>query len=143
MKVRYKLLSKVASAPVYKTDGAAGADLFAAECVKVYPGKHCMIPLGVAFEIPEGYYGELAVRSSLGVKTPLFIPIGYGVIDSDYRGEAKLIVSNDSKYPYTVNAGDRVAQIIFHKYEKAELVESEELSSTGRGDGGFGSTGKN
>lgn len=143
MKVRYKLLSKGASAPVYKTDGAAGADLCASESITVYPGSRCMIPLGVAFEIPEGYYGELAVRSSLGVKTPLFIPIGHGVIDSDYRGEVKLIVSNDGESPYTVNEGDRVAQIIFHKYEKAELVEAAELSSTGRGAGGFGSTGKN
>lgn len=143
MKVKIKLLSETARAPVYKTSEAAGADLYANETMIINPGQHAMIPLGVAMEIPEGYYGILVVRSSLGVKTPLTIPIGHGVIDSDYRGEVKLIISNDGTEPYQVNIGDRVAQIVFHKFEQAVFDITDVLSDSARGTGGFGSTGKN
>ena len=129
--------------PDYKTTGSSGMDISSASTDKIIvePGSTALIPTNIVMEIPDGYEGQVRPRSGLAFKKSVTVLNTPGTIDSDYRGEIKVILMNHGKEPFEVNFGDRIAQLIISKYEKAELIEIEELSDTQRGDGGYGSTG--
>ncbi|MBQ9543897.1 MAG: dUTP diphosphatase [Clostridia bacterium] len=141
--VRIKLLAPGAKQPVYGSDGAAGADLFALTDVDVdvLPGQTALIGTGISMEIPEGFVGLVFARSGLAAKSGLAPANKVGVIDSDYRGEIKVALHNHSGAVRTVKNGDRIAQIVIAPYVRADFVQEDALSETGRADGGFGSTG--
>lgn len=139
MKVKVKKLHPDAVIPKYATKGSAGLDLTAVS--KEYDGIEYVYDTGLAFEIPEGYVGLVVPRSSI-CKTNLLLHNSLGVIDADYRGSItlKFHPSEQLKRPYEV--GDRIGQLIIMEYPQIELIESDELSETERGTGGYGSTGK-
>ena len=143
-KVRVKKLDVNAKLPTYGSNGAAGADLYACmpETVTIPSGESVWISTGIALEVPEGCVGLVYARSSLGVKRGLAPANKVGVIDSDYRGEIKVVLFNHSKLPQTVEPGERIAQFLITPVFTPEYVESEELSDTERAGGGFGSTGR-
>tara|TARA_B100000482_G_C12603935_1_gene296370 strand:+ start:632 stop:1051 length:420 start_codon:yes stop_codon:yes gene_type:complete len=126
-----------ASIPERADAHAAGYDLFACEDVIIKPWSRVLINTGVRLEIPEGYYGRIASRSGLGVKG---FDIGAGVIDSNYRGEIKVVFINSTYTEKQISVKDKVAQIIFEKYYEFSLEPVQELSKTERGELGFGST---
>ena len=130
--------------PQRQTEGSAGYDLQACipEPVTLSPGESAVFPTGLAAEIPGGFAGMIFTRSGLGVKHGVAVSNGVGVIDSDYRGELHVGLRNHSREPYTVQPGERIAQLILLPVGLATVVEVSELSSTQRGEGGFGSTGK-
>lgn len=129
--------------PRYATDHAAGMDLVAdvAEPLILLPGERGLIPTGIAVAIPIGYEAQIRPRSGLALKHGISLVNSPGTIDSDYRGEIGIILINHGSVPFTVNPGDRIAQMVFARFERAELVEAGELSDTVRGEGGFGHTG--
>lgn len=134
--------------PSYESTGAAGADVRASlglgESLLIKPGERVLVPTGLSMEIPFGYEVQVRPRSGLSFKTGLMVLNSPGTIDSDYRGEVKIILGNLSNKDEVINHGDRVAQLVLAPVTQAHYVESEsELSSTERGSGGFGSTGKN
>ncbi len=130
--------------PSYQTEHSAGMDLMAAvgEDVVIPPGKWGLIPTGIAIELPHGYEAQIRPRSGLAAKYGISLVNTPGTIDSDYRGEIKVILINFGSEPYTVRRGDRIAQMVINEVVRAELVHVEELGCTKRGDGGFGHTGK-
>ncbi|CAK5074594.1 unnamed protein product [Meloidogyne enterolobii] len=135
----YKKIKKEALAPVFGSEGAAGADLHSAEeCVVPAKGKY-LVPTGIQIALPEGCYGRIAPRSGLASKN--FIDVGAGVIDPDYRGELKVLLFNFSDADFKISVGDRIAQLVCTPFIKPELVEVTNLDETDRGDNGFGSTG--
>ena len=144
MKVKVKKLDERATLPTYGSTGAAGADLYAlAEGdVTIAAGETRLIGTGLALEIPEGYVGLVYARSGLATKRGLAPANKVGVIDSDYRGELKVALYNQSGAAQTVAAGERIAQLVIAPYLTAEYEEADELSDSERGAGGFGSTGK-
>lgn len=150
MKIGIKYLSDKYSngelkKPSYATDGSAGMDLPACidEAVTLNPGDRFAVPTGMAIELPSSdYVAYIFARSSLGLKKGITLPNCVGVIDSDYRGELKVALTNISKEPYTVNPGERIAQLVIAPVIRVELEEKDELGDTDRGAGGFGSTGK-
>lgn len=129
--------------PVYKTEGAAGADVCALldSPVTIEPGKFAMIPTGLFFEIPQGYEIQVRPRSGLAAKNGVTVLNTPGTIDSDYRGELKVILINLGASDFLINSGDRIAQIILSPVTIAEFNITDSLSDTQRGDKGFGSTG--
>jgi dUTP pyrophosphatase len=129
--------------PNYATDGAAGADLCAAvdEEMVIEPGDRAAVPTGLVLEIPEGYEGQVRPRSGLAIKAGLTIVNAPGTIDSDYRGELKVLMVNLGSEPGTIGRGDRIAQLLIAPVTRASFVESEDVSASERGEGGFGSTG--
>lgn len=127
--------------PKYSTDGAAGMDLRANEEVTLEPFARAVVGTGLYTDIPVGVEGQVRPRSGMAIKKGLTVLNAPGTIDSDYRGEIGVILINLSNETVVVEVGERVAQIVFAKHEKVELVGVEELSSTDRGAGGFGSTG--
>lgn len=129
--------------PSYKTKGAAGVDLKAnvEKPVTLKPLERSLIPTGIFIEIPDGYEAQIRARSGLAIKHGISLVNGVGTIDSDYRGEIKVILINLGNEEFTVNNGDRIAQMVILKYEKAEFELVEELDETDRGEGGFGHTG--
>lgn len=141
-KVKIKKIFPEAIEPKRGTDGSAGYDLFSCDATIILPGKSCMITTGIAMEIPNGYVGLVFARSGLATKQGLRPANCVGVIDSDYRGEIKVCLYNDSFDVREVNFGDRIAQIVIVPYIYPNLEVVENLSDTERGDGGFGSTGK-
>lgn len=132
--------------PCYETAGAAGADLRAClgagEKLKIKPGERVLIPTGLSFEIPLGYEVQIRPRSGLSFKTGLMVLNSPGTIDSDYRGEIKIILGNLGSKDEIIEHGDRVAQMILAPVVQASFVEAQSLVETKRGEGGFGSTGK-
>ncbi len=133
--------------PSYETSGAAGADVRASlgngEKLLIKPGERVLVPTGLSMEIPHGYEIQVRPRSGLSFKTGLMVLNSPGTIDSDYRGEVKIILGNLSNKDEIINHGDRVAQLILAPVVQARYVEvTEELSETARGSGGFGSTGR-
>lgn len=130
--------------PGYKTDGSAGIDLQANidSSVSLESLDRAIIPTGIFMSIPEGYEGQIRARSGLALKHGISLANGIGTIDSDYRGEIKIILVNLGRETYTINDGDRVAQFVLSKYEKIDLTEVESLDNTKRASGGFGHTGK-
>ena len=135
--------SKGAEIPEYKTEGAAGCDVcaFIPESVKLAPGKRAIIPTGLFFEIPEGYEIQVRPRSGLAAKNGITVLNTPGTIDSDYRGELKIILINLGDEDFSINNGDRIAQIVIAPVTQAQFVKTDVLSETERGDKGFGSTG--
>lgn len=131
--------------PAYETVNSAGMDLRAylpEGPVTLKPMQRMLIPTGLFMEIPEGYEGQVRPRSGLAIKNGITVLNTPGTIDADYRGEVKIILINLSDTDFTINSGDRVAQIIFAKCEQMEVINVETLSETERGAGGFGHTGK-
>lgn len=141
--IRVKKLHPNAKLPTYGSIEAAGADLYACldEAVTIAPGETAWIPTGLALEVPKGCAGLVYARSSLGAKRGLAPANKVGVIDSDYRGEIRVVLLNHGKVPQTVKNGERVAQFLITPVLTPGYVEVEELSDTDRGTGGFGSTG--
>ena len=142
--IAVKKISPKAILPTYGSAEAAGADLYACleEPVTIGPGETAWIPTGIAMEVPKGCAGLIYARSSMGVKRGLAPANKVGVIDSDYRGEIRVVLLNHGKEPQTVSHGERVAQMIITPVVTPAYVEVPELSDTDRGTGGFGSTGK-
>jgi dUTP pyrophosphatase len=131
--------------PAYETDGAAGMDLRAAvpedEPLILQPGARAMAPTGLAFAVPPGFEAQVRPRSGLAAKHGVTCLNTPGTIDSDYRGEVKVILINLGEEDFIIRRGDRIAQLVIAPFARAEWREVENLDETGRGDGGFGSTG--
>lgn len=129
--------------PKYETEGSSGMDLRANldENLILKPLDRVLVPTGLYFEFEKGYEAQVRARSGLALKKGLGLPNGIGTIDSDYRGELKVILINMSREDVIIEDGDRIAQVVFMKIETPELVEVEEISNTERSDGGFGHTG--
>ena len=130
--------------PRYVTPGAAGADVVAAvvEPLELAPAARVAVPTGLVLAIPEGYEVQVRPRSGLALGHGVTVANAPGTIDSDYRGEVKVILVNLGDEPFTIRRGDRIAQLVVARVERAELVEAEALGETPRGPGGFGSTGQ-
>ena len=131
------------SVPRYMTEHAAGVDLHAAleSEFTLQPGERALVPTGIAVEIPPGYEAQVRPRSGLALRHGIALVNSPGTIDADYRGEIGVIIINLGSEPFTVTNGDRIAQMVFARYERAEFVEVEELEESLRGAGGFGHTG--
>ncbi|MEB3416628.1 dUTP diphosphatase [Alteriqipengyuania sp. WL0013] len=127
--------------PTYETDGAAGMDVVSAETVTIAPGSRHAVATGFAMAIPAGYEIQVRPRSGLALKHGISVPNTPGTIDSDYRGEVKVLLINHGDAPFAIERGDRVAQLVIAPVTRASFVEVEELGDTARGTGGFGSTG--
>jgi len=147
IKIKYlsEKVSKEIPAPFYATSGSAGMDL--AACIDseitIEPGERVLVPTGISVALPSGeYVGLVFARSSLGLKKGITLPNAVGVIDSDYRGEVMVALTNISDKPYTVKQGERIAQLVIMPVCVANVVVCDELPKTQRGDGAFGSTGK-
>lgn len=142
--LKMKKLREGAVLPQRQTEGAAGYDLCACldAPVTLQPGEGYPFPTGLAAEIPQGYAGMVFCRSGLGVKHGISLPNCVGVIDSDYRGELVVPLRNFGDGTYTIQPGERIAQLVIMPVLLPEIVEVEELSQTQRGQGGFGSTGR-
>ena len=140
--VRVKKLRENAVLPSYGSDYAAGADLYACNAVTVEPGATEFAQTGLALEVPAGYAGLVYARSGLACKKGLAPANKVGVIDADYRGEVMVALYNHSSQAVEIEPGERVAQLVITPYLTAVFEETEELSDTVRGEGGFGSTGR-
>lgn len=142
-KIDMKVLSEY-KLPTYGTKFSAGMDLYCSnqEDIIINPGETKSVNTGLKLEIPEGFFGAIYPRSSTGVKKNLMLANTVGIIDSDYRGEIKIFFYNYGNQAQSIKFGDRLAQLIIQPYQVVNIVESEELSETDRGEGGFGSTGK-
>lgn len=129
--------------PEYKTKGASGIDLMAnlSEPVLLKPLERYLVPTGLFVEIPEGYEAQIRGRSGLAINSGISLANGVGTIDSDYRGEIKVILINLGTEPFEIKHGDRIAQMVLCKYEKIDFQLVEELNDTERGNNGFGHTG--
>lgn len=140
---KIKIISKSGRLPSYETEGSAGADLraYLAEPVTLMPGERKLIPTGLFVELPPGVEAQVRARSGLSIKHGIGLVNGVGTVDSDYRGEWNVPVINFGDWPYTIHDGDRIAQVVFSSYLKAEFKVSEEIDETERGAGGFGHTG--
>ena len=127
--------------PQYATDGAAGMDVLSAEELTLAPGARQAVGTGLAVAIPPGYEIQVRPRSGLALKHGISVPNTPGTIDSDYRGELKVILINHGAEPFAIRRGDRIAQLVLAPVTLAEWSEVAELDDTARGAGGFGSTG--
>ncbi|HCU24701.1 MAG TPA: dUTP diphosphatase [Deltaproteobacteria bacterium] len=130
-------------APAYMSHGASGMDLHAAleAPVSLAPGARELIPCGFSMEIPEGYEAQVRPRSGLAIKYGVTCLNSPGTIDHDYRGEIKVILANFGQELFAIQAGDRIAQMVIQKVERAAIELVDEIEATARGEGGFGSTG--
>jgi dUTP pyrophosphatase len=127
--------------PAYATEAAAGMDVLSAEEVTIAPGGRHAVATGLALAIPPGFEIQVRPRSGLALKHGITVPNTPGTIDSDYRGELKVILINHGAEPFDIRRGDRVAQLVLAPVTRASWLETEELDHTARGAGGFGSTG--
>lgn len=127
--------------PKYMTDGSSGADIFASEDVFIEPFDVSLVPTGIRVEIPYGYELQIRPRSGFSLKNKILILNTPGTIDSDYRGEIKVIMFNLNRERFCIKKGDRIAQMVLSKVEKANFVV-DKINNTKRGDGGFGHTGQ-
>lgn len=130
--------------PSYMTAGSAGMDVYAAvrEPVKLEPMSTALVPTNLKIELPAGYEAQIRPRSGLALREKIILPNSPGTIDSDYRGEIKVIVLNLGTEPFVVNRGDRIAQMVVSRYARVSWEEADSLGETERGGAGFGSTGK-
>lgn len=138
-----KIISKSGIIPRYETSGAAGFDLaaFLEEAIVLMPGERKLVPTGLFMAVPEGYEAQVRARSGLAIKHGIGLVNGIGTVDSDYRGELMVPLINWGNEEFIINNGDRIAQVVINKYEKAELIQVSALDETERGSGGFGHTG--
>lgn len=141
MELKFRSLS--GSLPTYATDGASGMDLraFIDEPVILHPMERRLIPTGLFVQLPEGYEGQVRARSGLAIKHGIGLVNSIGTIDSDYRGELKIPVINFGNESFTINNGDRIAQLVIASYERVVPIMVSDLDETDRGEGGFGHTG--
>lgn len=141
MKVKIKSISGLL--PQYETEGSAGMDLraYLDKAMILKPGERTLVPTGVFIELPFGFEGQVRARSGLAIKHGIGMVNGVGTIDSDYRGEIKVLLINMGKEEFPINDGDRIAQLVVARYERIEWEKTEALDETKRGDGGFGHTG--
>lgn len=145
MTIKFKKLSEDAIIPQYQTKGAAGFDIHALteqDIAVILAGETKLIKTGLSVEIPEGYELQIRSRSSYALKSGIIVLNAPGTIDADYRGEIGIILHNTSAFNFGFKKGDRIAQGVIAKVEQPNIEVVEELSSTDRGAGGFGSTGK-
>ena len=144
LKVLVKKLNPNVRLPAYKTTGASGMDLmaFIDQPIKIAPKSSCLVPTGLSLAFSEDYEIQIRPRSGLAVKNNITVLNTPGTIDSDYRGEIKIILFNHSNKEFTIKNRDRVAQMVLTPVIKMELEETDDLPDTLRGEGGFGSTGK-
>jgi dUTP pyrophosphatase len=135
--------AKELSIPAYATPDAAGLDLCSAskDVVEIHPGQRVLVPTGLVMEIPRGYEGQVRPRSGLALKYGISLVNTPGTIDSDYRGEVKIILINLGDQPFKIHYGDRIAQLVIAPVIQAHIQEVDELTDSARGQGGFGSTG--
>ncbi|MCC6272848.1 MAG: dUTP diphosphatase [Deltaproteobacteria bacterium] len=143
--IKIKRLTEVPgfSPPAYMSAGAAGMDLCAAleKPVLIRPLERALLPCGFSMELPEGYEAQVRPRSGLAIRHGLTCLNSPGTIDHDYRGEVKVILINLGQEPFEIKSGDRIAQMVIQRVERAEIEVVEELNASARGAGGFGSTG--
>jgi len=144
VKILVKRFGKNVKLPTYKTSGSSGMDLMAyiKNKITIKPGKTAIVPTGIAVAIPKNYEIQIRPRSGLAAKKNISVLNTPGTIDSDYRGEIKIILINLSKKLFVVKSGDRIAQMVLCPVVKSKLKEVKKLPNTIRGGGGFGSTGK-
>lgn len=130
--------------PAYMSDHAAGIDLLAAidGQLNLQPGERVLVPTGIALAIPDGFEAQVRPRSGIALRHGVTLVNSPGTIDADYRGEIGVILINHGREPFTVRRGERIAQLVFAPCVRAAFTEVAELDDTGRGDGGFGSTGR-
>lgn len=143
MNIKYKVLNELAKEPTRGSEYAAGYDLYGATDreISLFPHTTQLIGTGLAFELPDGYFGAVYARSGLASKKGLRPANCVGVVDSDYRGEVMVALHNDSDHIMTIDAGERIAQLVLMPYVNMTFEQVEELNTTNRGEGGFGSTG--
>ncbi|MFI5221316.1 MAG: dUTP diphosphatase [Bacteroidia bacterium] len=142
--MKIKIINRSANRlPAYETIHSAGMDLraFLNESIVIEPMKRALIPTGIYLEIPEGFEAQIRPRSGLAFRNGITVLNSPGTIDADYRGEVKVVLINLGEEKFEVKNGDRIAQMIIAKHEKAEWEEAKSLSDTSRGAGGYGSTG--
>ncbi len=147
LEIKFKRLNekfKSIPLPSYATKGSAGMDIYAAldEPMKIHKGKIELVPTNLSVEIPEGYEIQVRPRSGLAAKHGIGILNSPGTIDSDYRGEIKIIIINLGTEDFIIQPAERIAQLVVSKVYTAKLIESTELNNTARGEGGFGHTGR-
>ena len=143
MRLEIKRIDPDLPLPSYARDGDAGLDLSSAEDVVIKPGERVVVPTGFAVAIPEGYAGFVHARSGRALKEGLALPNAPGLIDAGYRGELKVLLVNlDPAEPIYIQRGEKIAQLVVQRVERAELEEVTELAPSKRGIGGFGSTGR-
>jgi len=147
LEIKFKRLNgkfKSIPLPSYATKGSAGMDIYAAldEPMKISKGKIELVPTNLSVEIPEGYEIQVRPRSGLAAKHGIGILNSPGTIDSDYRGEIKIIIINFGTEDFIIQPAERIAQLVVSKVYTAKLIESTELNNTTRGEGGFGHTGR-
>ena len=144
IKVKVKKLNSSAKLPSYKTSGASGMDIMACieKSINLEPGKSCLVPTGLSVAFPEECEIQIRPRSGLAAKNNISVLNTPGTIDSDYRGEIKVIIYNHGNDDFIIKNGDRIAQMVLTPVVKMELEETLDLPETVRGTGGFGSTGK-
>lgn len=143
--MKVKIVNKSAwPEPAYATSASAGMDLKAniEEPVVLGSLERAMVPTGLFIELPEGYEAQIRPRSGLAAKYGISITNSPGTIDADYRGEIKVLMVNLSKDPFTINPGERIAQMVVARYEQVEWEKVDKLEESTRGEGGFGSTGR-
>jgi dUTP pyrophosphatase len=141
--MKVKITSKTGRLPSYETKGSAGMDLRADldEPFTLGPGQRYLVPTGISIELPDGYEAQIRGRSGLAVKYGIGLVNGIGTIDSDYRGEIKVILINWGNEPFVIKDGDRIAQMVIAQYHTIEWELSHSLNDSDRGAGGFGHTG--
>ena len=142
--MKIKIVSKSGRTPIYGTSQSAGFDLPAylpEGSIVLEKGKRMLVPTGIFIELPCGYEAHVRARSGLAIKNGIGLVNGIGTVDADYRGELKVPMINWGDEDFTINDGDRIAQVVIAKHERAEFELCEELGETERGSGGFGHTG--
>jgi dUTP pyrophosphatase len=139
IQLKVKKLHEDAVVPFFAKEGDAGFDLVTTEKVTIPPQSYAKAPIGLAFELQEGY--ELQIRNRSGVTSKTWLRVQLGTIDSGYRGEVAVMVDNPSNFPLTIEKGFRIAQGVVNELPNVRIIEVEELNETSRGTGGFGSTG--
>jgi dUTP pyrophosphatase len=142
VEISIKRLDPELPLPSYAHPGDAGADLHAAADLTLEPGERALVPTGIALALPEGYVALVHPRSGLAARHGISIVNSPGTIDAGYRGEVKVcLVNTDRREAFAVRRGDRIAQLVIQRFETAAFVETDELSESARGEGGYGSTG--
>lgn len=138
--LKFKKLNGLAKEPSRERDTDAGIDLYAVQKLRIPANNVVAVPTGYAVAIPEGYYGQIEERSGYSLRNTLTLKAG--VIDSEYRGEIKVILQNSGAYPIDIDAGEKIAQIVIHRQPKVTFEFVDKLDETSRGDKGFGSSDK-
>jgi len=142
IRLKIKKLSQLAHIPAYQTEEAAGFDLHSVQNIVLKPAQRALVGTGLSMEIPKGYEIQIRPRSGLAYKHGISVLNSPGTIDSDYRGEIKVLLINHSNEDFEIKVGERIAQAVIQRVIQAVFEEVEELGKTKRGEGGFGSTGK-